>query len=166
MGHRLFQIVHLVLPEMFDCDDVVLERFLLEPVRSQQGPLQRASFDVAEIGWHTYEIVGWVDRFLTWRRDLRVNHHRDRIGEDRFDETRRPLEGGRGRGVVRKVRSLLQHDVQPIPMADAIESLLRPESAERASMLRALAEIRASLGQPGAARRVAEMALQLAEGKT
>ncbi|HEV3139579.1 MAG TPA: maltotransferase domain-containing protein, partial [Vicinamibacterales bacterium] len=32
----------------------------------------RASFDVAEIGWHEYQIVGWVDRFLTWRRDLRV----------------------------------------------------------------------------------------------
>ena len=29
-----------------------------------------ASFDTAEIGWHEYEIVAWVDRFLTWRRDL------------------------------------------------------------------------------------------------
>ena len=29
-----------------------------------------ARFDVNEIGWHEYQIVGWVDRFLTWRRDL------------------------------------------------------------------------------------------------
>src|SRR5919107_568855 len=27
-----------------------------------------ARFDVDEIGWHEYQIVGWVDRFLTWRR--------------------------------------------------------------------------------------------------
>ena len=31
-----------------------------------------ARFDVAAIGWHEYEIVAWVDRFLTWRRDVRV----------------------------------------------------------------------------------------------
>jgi starch synthase (maltosyl-transferring) len=30
----------------------------------------RASFDVDAIGWHEYQIVAWVDRFLTWRRDL------------------------------------------------------------------------------------------------
>ena len=29
-----------------------------------------ARFDVNEIGWHEYQIVAWVDRFLTWRRDL------------------------------------------------------------------------------------------------
>ena len=29
-----------------------------------------ASFDTPEMGWHEYEIVAWVDRFLTWRRDL------------------------------------------------------------------------------------------------
>src|ERR1051325_7734885 len=32
----------------------------------------RASFDVTAIGWHEYDIVSWVDRFLTWRRDLRA----------------------------------------------------------------------------------------------
>src|SRR5215471_4326760 len=26
------------------------------------------SFDVAAIGWHEYQILAWVDRFLTWRR--------------------------------------------------------------------------------------------------
>ena len=31
-----------------------------------------ARFDVTAIGWHEYEIVAWVDRFLTWRRDIRV----------------------------------------------------------------------------------------------
>jgi starch synthase (maltosyl-transferring) len=29
-----------------------------------------ARFDVDAIGWHDYQIVSWVDRFLTWRRDL------------------------------------------------------------------------------------------------
>jgi starch synthase (maltosyl-transferring) len=29
-------------------------------------------FDVADIGWHEYAVVAWVDRFATWRRDVRV----------------------------------------------------------------------------------------------
>jgi len=29
-----------------------------------------ASFDVHQVGWYEYQIVAWVDRFLTWRRDL------------------------------------------------------------------------------------------------
>jgi len=31
-----------------------------------------ARFDVGAIGWHEYAIVAWVDRFLTWRRDLKI----------------------------------------------------------------------------------------------
>src|SRR5262249_19827315 len=31
-----------------------------------------ARFVVTEIGWHEYQIVAWVDRFLTWRRDVRI----------------------------------------------------------------------------------------------
>jgi starch synthase (maltosyl-transferring) len=32
----------------------------------------RAEFPVAAVGWHEFEIVAWVDRFLTWQRDLRL----------------------------------------------------------------------------------------------
>jgi starch synthase (maltosyl-transferring) len=31
-----------------------------------------ARFDVIENGWHEYEVVAWIDRFLTWRRDIRI----------------------------------------------------------------------------------------------
>jgi starch synthase (maltosyl-transferring) len=31
-----------------------------------------AAFDVDAVGWHEYAIVAWVDRFLTWRRDLQI----------------------------------------------------------------------------------------------
>src|SRR5436190_1887686 len=31
-----------------------------------------ARFDVGDMGWHEYSIVAWVDRFRTWRRDLRI----------------------------------------------------------------------------------------------
>jgi starch synthase (maltosyl-transferring) len=34
----------------------------------------RASFDVQDIGWHEYQIVAWIDRFATWRRDLQRKH--------------------------------------------------------------------------------------------
>jgi len=29
-------------------------------------------FVVESIGWHEYQVVAWIDRFLTWRRDVRV----------------------------------------------------------------------------------------------
>jgi starch synthase (maltosyl-transferring) len=29
-------------------------------------------FDVAAIGWHEYSVLAWVDRFETWRREVRV----------------------------------------------------------------------------------------------
>jgi starch synthase (maltosyl-transferring) len=31
-----------------------------------------ARFDVSAIGWHEYSILAWVDRFLTWRRDIKI----------------------------------------------------------------------------------------------
>jgi hypothetical protein len=43
-----------------------------------------------------------------------------------------------------------------------LEPLLNPESAQRRTMIAGLDAVRASLGTPGAAARVAEMALSLA----
>ena len=31
-----------------------------------------ARFEIDQMGWHEYSIVAWVDRFQTWRRDVRV----------------------------------------------------------------------------------------------
>ena len=31
-----------------------------------------AEFIVADLGWHEFHIVAWIDRFLTWRHDLRL----------------------------------------------------------------------------------------------
>jgi starch synthase (maltosyl-transferring) len=31
-----------------------------------------ARFEVGAVGWHEYRIVAWVDRFLTWRRDVKL----------------------------------------------------------------------------------------------
>src|SRR5262245_51366877 len=32
-----------------------------------------ATFTVdAAIGWHEYQVVAWVDRFVTWRRDIKI----------------------------------------------------------------------------------------------
>jgi len=31
-----------------------------------------ARFEVTAPGWHQYQIVAWVDRFMTWRRDVKI----------------------------------------------------------------------------------------------
>lgn len=57
----------------------------------------------------------------------------------------------------------IQDALQPLAVADTLEALLNPSSIERRTMIGELDSVRASLGQPGAAVRVAEMAAALAE---
>jgi lipid-A-disaccharide synthase len=59
-------------------------------------------------------------------------------------------------------RELVQDAFQPVVAASILEPLLDPSSSERAQLLAGLAEVRAKLGRPGAAKRVAQMALELA----
>jgi len=56
----------------------------------------------------------------------------------------------------------VQGAVQPTAMADALAPLLDLSSAKRAAMIAELTRVRDSLGSPGAASRVAAMALELA----
>jgi lipid-A-disaccharide synthase len=56
----------------------------------------------------------------------------------------------------------VQDALHPRALADALEPLLDGESEQRATQLRALGAVRASLGEVGAAKRVAAMALDLA----
>ena len=53
----------------------------------------------------------------------------------------------------------IQHELQPKPVADALEPLLVHGSSERDAMLAGLAEVRSRLGEPGAAARVGEIVL-------
>jgi lipid-A-disaccharide synthase len=55
----------------------------------------------------------------------------------------------------------IQDAMQPVPMANALEPLLAHGSPARTRMLAGLAEVRAALGAPGAADRVAAIALGL-----
>jgi lipid-A-disaccharide synthase len=55
----------------------------------------------------------------------------------------------------------IQNEVRPGAMAAALAPLLEPSNAARATMLDGLAEVRARLGERGAAGRVAEMALEM-----
>ena len=56
----------------------------------------------------------------------------------------------------------VQDALQPGPVADALEPLLDRGGAARARMVNELTRVRDSLGTPGAARRVATLALELA----
>ena len=53
----------------------------------------------------------------------------------------------------------VQHALVPSRVADTLERLLQPDSADRRNMLDGLAAVRSRLGAPGAAARVADMAL-------
>ena len=59
-------------------------------------------------------------------------------------------------------REFVQDALQPTTVADALEPLLDHASPERKAMVAELARVRGLLGEPGAAKRVAAMALALA----
>ena len=63
-------------------------------------------------------------------------------------------------------REFIQHALQPDDVAAALRPLLDTQSAERARMLQDLDGVRRALGAPGAAKRVALIARDLAEGRT
>ncbi|HEX6599884.1 MAG TPA: lipid-A-disaccharide synthase [Gemmatimonadaceae bacterium] len=60
----------------------------------------------------------------------------------------------------------VQEALTPPALAHALAPLLDSRSPERAAQVQALREVRESLGEPGAATRVARMALELAQGAT
>ena len=59
-------------------------------------------------------------------------------------------------------REFVQDDLQPQEMAAALAPLLDAHSTERARMVVDLDEVRARLGEPGAAERVAQLVSDLA----
>jgi lipid-A-disaccharide synthase len=58
-------------------------------------------------------------------------------------------------------REFVQEAFEPMAVADALAPLFDPRSPERVAMLAGLAEVRAKLGEPGAAARVARMASEM-----
>jgi lipid-A-disaccharide synthase len=62
------------------------------------------------------------------------------------------------------VSEFVQDALEPRAVANTLQPLLNPESAERRTMIEGLSAVRASLGAPGAAARVAGMAVALAGG--
>jgi lipid-A-disaccharide synthase len=59
-------------------------------------------------------------------------------------------------------REFVQDALEPMKVADALQPLLDPHGVQRRVMVDRLAGVRDMLGQPGAARRVATMAMELA----
>jgi lipid-A-disaccharide synthase len=62
-------------------------------------------------------------------------------------------------------REFVQDELQPVAVADALEPLLDPTNSKRSAMIAELTRVRDMLGEPGAAKRVAAMAVSLASAR-
>ena len=60
-------------------------------------------------------------------------------------------------------KEFVQDDLEPSKVADALEPLLAPESTSRREMIGELEHVRGMLGEPGAAARVAAIALSMVQ---
>ena len=90
-----------------------------------------------------------------------------RVGRLNYEIARRLIRGIEYIGLVnlvvnrRVAPEFIQHEMQPLAMANALEPLLAHGSPERSAMLGALADVRTALGDAGAGERVARLALEM-----
>jgi len=90
-----------------------------------------------------------------------------RVGRANYEIARRLIRGISYIGLVNLVvdrgvaPEFIQNAMQPLAMANALEPLLVQGTAERSTMLAALADVRAALGEAGASDRVARLALEM-----
>src|SRR5689334_7776082 len=91
-----------------------------------------ATFDVTENGWHEYQVVALVDRFLTWRRDIKLKAGAGQDVSVELLEGSLLIRDAANRAGTRDARWLLERAdglTEPTPQADRVAAALGDELA-------------------------------------
>jgi starch synthase (maltosyl-transferring) len=91
-----------------------------------------ATFDVTENGWHEYQVVAWVDRFLTWRRDIKLKAGAGQDVSVELLEGSLLIRDAANRVATRESRWLLERAdalTESTPQADRVAAALGDELA-------------------------------------
>jgi starch synthase (maltosyl-transferring) len=98
----------------------------------------RARFRVDAVGWHEYHVIGWIDRFGTWRRDLELKFAAGQDVSLELLEGALMIREAAARADSRTADALLEEAdrlAEPLPLADRVARALAGDLNSRVAVV-------------------------------